>query len=142
MRRLGLGLPLAAGLLVGLAGQAAFAEDGEIKVGVVAAESGSFVSAGNTIAAAANTSQAIDTGAQYDASHAIRCRASTMVAGRHAQSTARLSAANAPADAPARRAPTPSPIQRKIPAIAITASIVSDAARAAGYPIIDGPRHR
>ena len=40
MKRLGLGLPLAAGLLVGLAGQAAFAEDGEIKVGVVAAEFG------------------------------------------------------------------------------------------------------
>jgi ABC-type branched-subunit amino acid transport system substrate-binding protein len=64
MKRLGLGLPLAAGLLVGLAGQAAFAEDGEIKVGVVAAESGSFVSAGNTIAAAAKlaTQQINDAG--------------------------------------------------------------------------------
>ena len=64
MKRLGLGLPLAAGVLVALAGQAAFSEDGEIKVGVVAAESGSFVSAGNTIAAAAKlaTQQINDNG--------------------------------------------------------------------------------
>src|SRR5690242_21907284 len=43
---------LAASALAGLAGQAARADE-ELKIGVVAAESGSFVSAGNTIVGAA-----------------------------------------------------------------------------------------
>lgn len=47
-----LGLPLAAALLVGVSAGAVRAED-TIKIGVVAAESGAFVSAGNTIVAAA-----------------------------------------------------------------------------------------
>ena len=52
MKYMRLGLPIAAALLVGLSAQGARAEDNEIKIGVVAAESGSFVSAGNTIVAA------------------------------------------------------------------------------------------
>jgi branched-chain amino acid transport system substrate-binding protein len=44
---------LAAAVFVGLVVRPAHAADEELKIGVVAAESGSFVSAGNTIVAAA-----------------------------------------------------------------------------------------
>jgi ABC-type branched-subunit amino acid transport system substrate-binding protein len=52
MKPLQLGLPIVAALLVGISAQVAYADGNEIKIGVVAAESGAFVSAGNTIAAA------------------------------------------------------------------------------------------
>jgi ABC-type branched-subunit amino acid transport system substrate-binding protein len=64
MKRMRLGLSVAAALLVGVSAQAVRADDNEIKIGVVAAESGSFVSAGNTIVAAAKlaTQQINDAG--------------------------------------------------------------------------------
>lgn len=64
MKHTRLALPIAAAILVGLSAQVARAEDNEIKIGVVAAESGSFVSAGNTIVAGAKlaTQQINDAG--------------------------------------------------------------------------------
>jgi branched-chain amino acid transport system substrate-binding protein len=53
MNKLNLFVAIAAASLVGLLAKPARAEDQELKIGVVAAESGSFVSAGNTIVAAA-----------------------------------------------------------------------------------------
>jgi branched-chain amino acid transport system substrate-binding protein len=52
MKNLTLGAALAAAAVAGLSAQLARADE-ELKIGVVAAESGSFVSAGNTIVAAA-----------------------------------------------------------------------------------------
>src|SRR5690348_5702311 len=55
---------LAVGAYVALAARPILAQDQELKIGVVAAESGSFVSAGNTIVAAAKLAakQINDTG--------------------------------------------------------------------------------
>jgi branched-chain amino acid transport system substrate-binding protein len=58
MRKLRWGLGLAALSLAGLVAGRASAADKDLKIGVVAAESGSFVSAGNTIVAAAKLAAA------------------------------------------------------------------------------------
>ena len=53
MKKLNLLAFITVAALAALSPKAAQAEDQELKIGVVAAESGSFVSAGNTIVAAA-----------------------------------------------------------------------------------------
>ncbi len=64
MKKLNFFAAFAIATLAGLLVRPAHAEDKELKIGVVAAESGSFVSAGNTIVAAAKlaTQQINDAG--------------------------------------------------------------------------------
>jgi hypothetical protein len=52
MKHLNIAASFALAAVAAFSGKTALAEDQELKIGVVAAESGSFVSAGNTIVAA------------------------------------------------------------------------------------------